>query len=126
MPLGFSPEVPNDKREGSQHDVADKGQGEEYAGPVCRGSEKQREGKPVQTGVVVRLERSESLRAQEEQQKVHHRNYDIVSDQEDVIQGPHHEDRRDGHPEALEPQGEAGMGLPDEGEGQREGRPELC
>ncbi len=70
----------------------------------------------------MRLERSESLRAQEEQKKVHHRNYDIVSDQEDVIQGPQYEDPRHRKPEALEPHGEGGIGLPDEGERERQGR----
>ncbi len=34
MLLGLPPEVPNDKREGSQHDVADKSQSKEHTGPV--------------------------------------------------------------------------------------------
>ena len=51
--------------------------------------------------------------------------YQIVTDQEDV-QGPQQEDDRDRQPEALQPRGDLGSGLPDEGESQGDGRQECA
>ena len=87
MLLGFPPEVPNNKGDVSQHHVGHEGKSEENARAVGSSRENQSEGKEIQAGVVGGVERSEGFCAQEEQQKVHHGDYDIVSGQEDV-RGP--------------------------------------
>ncbi len=118
--LTLTLQVTDRQADRGQRHIRHERDGEQESRPVGGRREKERERQRVQTDIIGRVEGTQRLGAHQQEQEVDHGNDHVVADQEDVVERADDQDEGDRKPDLLQLQRQTGVGLPDQGDEQRE------